>query len=480
MMLSFVRRHRHARLPPSIRAAGVASCVLGACAAGMPALAQLQGHVEQHAFVGPILGNTVPFNIYLPAGYDTSTARYPVIYFLHGLGGSQGGPSNTTVPLSYESALAAGIIGPVIVVFPSGYEDSMWADSFNGAKPAETDVIRQLIPHVDANFRTLACPSQRVITGFSMGGYGAPEYYAKFPHLFTAAIAYDGSIATWGTFLAIRPDLAANIFGGSEAYFDQYSPWHWSTANANLLASRSDFRMVTAAQVNSNRMFRDHLVALGIPVNMVETGCPHDMDCMLALQGMNSAAFIAARLGSASVPGAPVIAQHPASTTACLGGGASFSAGASGAGPFTYQWQIQDASAPGGWADLGDGPVVLDGRPIGSVSGARTVGQVGSLIWSDADARTGVALRCVASTSCGTATSDPAVLSLCLADLDDGSAAGACDNAVDVSDLLFFLAAFEAGDLRVDLDDGSATGTPDDGVDVSDLLYFLLRFEAGC
>ncbi len=72
----------------------------------------------------------------------------------------------------------------------------------------------------------------------------------------------------------------------------------------------------------------------------------------------------------------------------------------------------------------------------------------------------------------------------CPADLDsDGDLANGLtpDGAVDISDLLAFLGAFEAGDARVDLDgDGVEPPNPDGGVDVSDLLYFLLRYGAGC
>jgi hypothetical protein len=68
----------------------------------------------------------------------------------------------------------------------------------------------------------------------------------------------------------------------------------------------------------------------------------------------------------------------------------------------------------------------------------------------------------------------------CAADLDDGGALGQSDNAVDINDLLFFLAKFENGLPVVDLDDGSGLGRPDGGVDISDLLFFLVRFEAGC
>lgn len=69
--------------------------------------------------------------------------------------------------------------------------------------------------------------------------------------------------------------------------------------------------------------------------------------------------------------------------------------------------------------------------------------------------------------------------SSCAADLS-GADVGVPDGAVDINDLLFFLAGFEAGSNDVDLDNGTGTGVSDNAVDVNDLLYFLTRFEAGC
>jgi hypothetical protein len=51
---------------------------------------------------------------------------------------------------------------------------------------------------------------------------------------------------------------------------------------------------------------------------------------------------------------------------------------------------------------------------------------------------------------------------------------------VDINDLLYFLAQYEAGLTGADLDDGSMSGTPDGGVDVNDLLFFLGHYEVGC
>lgn len=68
----------------------------------------------------------------------------------------------------------------------------------------------------------------------------------------------------------------------------------------------------------------------------------------------------------------------------------------------------------------------------------------------------------------------------CPADMDDGTGAGLPDGAVEINDLLFFLAEYEAGGIAADLDNGSGTGVPDGGVEINDLLYFLAHYEVGC
>lgn len=70
----------------------------------------------------------------------------------------------------------------------------------------------------------------------------------------------------------------------------------------------------------------------------------------------------------------------------------------------------------------------------------------------------------------------------CPADMDDdGTFPGqTTDDAVTVEDLIYFLAAFEAGHISADLSGSLLGGEPDDAVDVNDLLFFLLHFEGGC
>jgi len=143
----------------------------------------------------------------------------------------------------------------------------------------------------------------------------------------------------------------------------------------------------------------------------------------------------------------------------------------------TYAEFIADVDAPGNempglqWRRNGV-PIVDNGRIEGS--------QTERLSFSSVVAGDVGQYDCIVTRGCASTLTNAATLSTCAADLDNGSGTGTRDGGVDVSDLLYFLASFEAGSTAVDLDNGSGTGTPDGGVDISDLLFFLARFEAGC
>ncbi|MCX7974420.1 MAG: alpha/beta hydrolase-fold protein [Candidatus Aminicenantes bacterium] len=253
----------------------------------------LKGIVEKRSFMGPVTGKKIEFSIYLPENYYSTDEKYPVIYHLHGLGGSHEGNHTRIVPASFEKAKEQGVIGPVIIVFPDGYRDSFWGDSFDGNKPAETNIIYELIPYVDSNFRTLSSPKFRAIQGFSMGGFGAAKFLTKFPDLFNAAIIYDGAMLNWEILAIAQALIASTIFANNEAYFNEFSPWFQAEKNKIKLKSRTRVRMVVGALVTWNRNFLSYLNELAIPVEYVETPCLHDLSCLLNYEGLSSASFLA-------------------------------------------------------------------------------------------------------------------------------------------------------------------------------------------
>jgi len=153
---------------------------------------------------------------------------------------------------------------------------------------------------------------------------------------------------------------------------------------------------------------------------------------------------------------APSISAHPAARTVCARSSASFTVATAGTGPLAYQWR------------RGSPPLPIPG----ATSATYTI--------PAATAAAAGLYDCIVSNACGSITSIPALLTVCVADVDDGSGAGHCDGGVTVEDLLFYLVLFADGNVRADTDDGSATGTLDGGVTIEDLLYYLARFAAGC
>jgi S-formylglutathione hydrolase FrmB len=153
-------------------------------------------------------------HLYLPPGYAGSREHYPVLYLLRGHerewvnfreDASRQGENTLDV---YERLLAAGEVGPMILVMPSlTSDDGVWhgfgvdnlapdvAEDAAGIGTGrwEQCLIDDLFPLVDSHWRTLAGGAYRGLAGFSLGGAVAIRLAAKYPELFASASAYDGS-----------------------------------------------------------------------------------------------------------------------------------------------------------------------------------------------------------------------------------------------------------------------------------------------
>lgn len=242
--------------------------------------------------MGPITHLPVEFNVYTPPGYaDNPTERYPVLYHLHGRDESYGAHNEEEI-LSLEKAMRAGVMVPMFIVFPDGMTDSFYADSKDGKKPVETQIIRELIPYIDSTFRTLAHPRYRAVMGFSMGGFGAMEYTAKFPNLFSIGVSNDGGLRNWDT---MEPQFRASIFGDDQAYWNLYSPWENARANQAALRQTGALRVIGSEYFEFAGQYSDLLTSLMIPVSHVDVTCPgdpHDSACVDAMVGQQTWDFI--------------------------------------------------------------------------------------------------------------------------------------------------------------------------------------------
>ena len=153
----------------------------------------LPTNVTHHTFRSVSMQREVGFCLYLPPGYEKDTERrYPVIYHLHGAGGNET-RSVYSASVMHEGILA-GKLPEIVMVFPNGGRSTMYQDSGDGRFMAETMMIKELIPHIDATYRTIADRKARCIEGFSMGGRGSTHLAMRYPELFGSLFNQSGNV----------------------------------------------------------------------------------------------------------------------------------------------------------------------------------------------------------------------------------------------------------------------------------------------
>ena len=132
------------------------------------------GRVQQILFPSKSTGTSRRAFVYTPPYYDKDlTKRYPVLYLQHGWGEDETAWSNQGhANLIMDNLIAEGKIGPFLIVMTYGMTNEI---RFGGLKnfdigPFQTVLVDELIPYIDANFRTLSDQSNRAMAGLSMGG----------------------------------------------------------------------------------------------------------------------------------------------------------------------------------------------------------------------------------------------------------------------------------------------------------------------
>lgn len=142
------------------------------------------------------LGKDVEYSIYLPADYDKSNRRYPVLYLLHGYTDDETGWSQFgEAQIIGDRLMQTGEAAPMIIVMPDGGV-SWYINSYDGKTKYEDFFVKELIPHIDATYRTRTTKQYRAIAGLSMGGYGTLIMATKHPDLFAAAAPLSSGVFT--------------------------------------------------------------------------------------------------------------------------------------------------------------------------------------------------------------------------------------------------------------------------------------------
>ncbi|MBU9765143.1 LysM peptidoglycan-binding domain-containing protein [Mycobacterium sp. TNTM28] len=223
-------------------------------------------------------------NVLLPDDYRTSGRTYPVLYLFHG-----GNDDFRSFDFMGVRDWTAG--KPIIVVMPDGGHAGWHCNpvtSFVGPRNWETFHIAQLLPWIEANFRTYAEYDGRAVGGFSMGGFGALKYAAKYYGHFASVSAHSGPaslrrdfglVVHWANITSAVLDLAGGTVYGAplwdQARVSADNPVERIESYRNkrvfLVAGTSPdplnwFDSVNETQVLAGqREFRDLLRRAGIP-----------------------------------------------------------------------------------------------------------------------------------------------------------------------------------------------------------------------
>lgn len=180
----------------------------------VPVTVDVKGSVVTERFASAALGVNKNVVVYLPPGYaDMPALRFPVFYYLHGLGGNE----TNWIEKGKIAEAAASLRLQAIIVMPDGdngfYVDSDLRLDYDACIASgtgmlfpeqpkqqtcvrhsryETYITGDLVAWVDTTYRTIATREGRGIAGLSMGGFGALHLGMRHPDLYAAAASHSG------------------------------------------------------------------------------------------------------------------------------------------------------------------------------------------------------------------------------------------------------------------------------------------------
>jgi enterochelin esterase family protein len=157
------------------------------------------GAVSEVDYWSNSLGTMRRAVVYTPPGYMNGTAKYPVLYLVHGAGDSEEAWSRTGhANLILDNLIAAGKAKPMIVVMPNGHTpDRANADILNN-RDFGNDLLKDLVPYVEGHFRTLNTADARAMAGLSMGGVHTFNFGLTHPELFHAIGIFSSGLGIGG------------------------------------------------------------------------------------------------------------------------------------------------------------------------------------------------------------------------------------------------------------------------------------------
>ena len=209
------------------------------------AAAAAQSRIDCNALNSHILKQVVHYCVYLPAGYDAGATqqppkRYPVLYFLHGLGDNERTLFNSGGWTLLDDLRNQHKMGDFLIVAPEGRR-SFYINSADGSVRYNVFFLREFLPQIESRYRIRPGRAGRAISGISMGGYGALRFAFAHPELFSAVSAQSAALMTESPqALDSASQTGAPLAGVLGAVFGTpINVPHWNANSPFVLAKRN-------------------------------------------------------------------------------------------------------------------------------------------------------------------------------------------------------------------------------------------------
>jgi S-formylglutathione hydrolase FrmB len=194
--------------------------------------AQAAARIECRSVKSEILKRNVRYCIFLPPSYDSSNARrFPILYYLHGLGFDEQAMVDTGGYNLIEDLWEEIKVGEFLIAAPDG-DTSFFINSQDGRQRYEDFFIGEFLPTIERRYRVQADRDHRGITGMSMGGYGAFHLAFLHPDLFGSVSAHSAAliaklpVATGRANQRMVPPIFGKVFGApfDRGFWDRNDP----------------------------------------------------------------------------------------------------------------------------------------------------------------------------------------------------------------------------------------------------------------
>jgi enterochelin esterase-like enzyme len=222
--------------------------------------------VLEEPLYSQVLDLHTSYRVLLPADYDTSSRRYPVLYMLHGVAGDSSEWQSIGLLEAADRMVQRGQIDPFLIVLPNGGAN-YWVNQATGARWADY-VVQDVVAQVDHDFRTIDEPAARAIGGLSMGGEGALRIALEHPRVFSIAGAHSPSLRT--AFDELAPDLQT-LFGNEQRWRAESPLWQ-------VVDNDAAYELTMAIDVGEDDPWRPNVELLH--QRMVSRGISHRFEVL--------------------------------------------------------------------------------------------------------------------------------------------------------------------------------------------------------